>query len=91
MSQPRIDKLIPGSFVTLTVYSHSGREYDEQALFLGIIGEGDERLARFSSFGDSPRAYTWEAYRYTGRWAFGSSADRISLSEVIFEPATAVA
>lgn len=86
---PRIDKLASGAFVTLDC---AGR-YEQRALFVGIVGEGDARRARFvsNSHGagngnvlreDATGYYEWEAYRYNGGWAFGTSAERLRVLEV---------
>lgn len=78
----RIDSLTPDTEVTLR-FHHRGNSYDEAATFLGISGEGDDRRARFRSADTETltagRTYEWEAYRYNGHWAYGTSADRLSL------------
>lgn len=72
--QKRIDRLQPGAQVTLRFHGSMGNEtHDERATFQGIVGEGDDRLAQFDG---------WEAYRYRGHWAYGTSADRLSLISV---------
>jgi hypothetical protein len=75
LSTPRIDKLAPGTGVVL---SFAGK-YTESALFVGITGTGDQREADFVSINNSGRVYEWSAYRYNGSWAYGSSAERLSL------------
>lgn len=84
----RIDTLKAGQKVTLGFYS-GGVKLEESAEFLGVEGEGDKRHAKFRSVynspkstGESPRYYEWEAYRYRNRWAYGSSADRLTLVKV---------
>lgn len=67
----RIDNLEPGTEVTLFFH---GEQDSEPAVFLGLKGEGDSRHAKFrSEHGE------WEAYRYNGRWAYGTGADRLQL------------
>lgn len=86
-SAPRIDKLEKGTFVTLDFNDR----YQEDAVFLGIVGEGDDRRARFAQAGASHAASAngcyrmteWEAYRYNGGWAFGTSAERLRLVGVM--------
>lgn len=92
----RLDSLKPGSAVKLSL---AGRE--EIAFFLGILGEGTERVARFAQTSTDvvpenvdryptnearwtvAETYEWAAYRYKGGWAFGTSAERLSLVEVL--------
>lgn len=84
----RLDKIARGSFLLLDLNGH-----EFSALFIGIAGEGDDRRARFVSThkgednritgGDRDGFSTWEAYRYNGRWAFGASAERLSVVEVL--------
>lgn len=77
---PRLDNLKPGSFIVL---DFAGR-YERPAIFIGITGEGDDRDANFVSPDfDGRDTYSWSAYRYNGHWAFGSSAERLRLVEVL--------
>lgn len=87
-TRPRIDRLTPGTPVTLLF---TGEDRIGSALFLGITGDGDKRHAHFvstSTTGDLgvARTYTWEAYRYRGAWAYGTSADRLTLVEALDVP-----
>lgn len=78
----RIDRLAPDTLVRLRFVGRWGNETREEwARFLGIDGTGDERLAKFRSFYDGKPGgtYDWEAYRYSGRWAYGTSADPLQL------------
>lgn len=91
IKQPRLDTLERGSFVLLDFNG----QYEERAMFVGIVGEGDDRHARFvtiDTLEPRPRVsgghyykgyYEWEAYRYNGRWAFGTSAEPLRLLEVL--------
>jgi hypothetical protein len=75
----RIDNLTPGTTVTLRFNgpkSLGNAPWEEEFLFLGIEGSGDDRHARFTS---DDLSGAWEAYRYNGHWAYGSSAERLSL------------
>lgn len=74
----RIDKLTVGQNVLLGFVGHT-----ERARFEGIIGEGDKRRAKFISVDpNSGKIYDWEAYRYLGRWAYGTSAQALRLLKV---------
>lgn len=80
MSTPRLDKITPGSVVTLQFHEGAGQDsYEDTVLFLGVEGSGNERRAKFMSQTGGTATYTWEAYRYNGRWAYGTSADRLSV------------
>lgn len=76
----RIDQLQAGQEVTLKFHgskSIGNEPYEETHTFLGIVGEKDDRRAVFSD-----GSTQWEAYRYNGGWAYGSSAERLSLVSV---------
>jgi hypothetical protein len=73
----RIDNIKPGSIVTLDL---AGDEH--VARFEEIIGTGDERVARFTAKSGPCAEYAWDAYRFNGRWAFGTSAQRMSVISV---------
>lgn len=78
----RIDNLTVGAEVTLRFHGSFGNKtYDQSFVFLGIKGEGSERRAEFKYAAGTGGYGTWEAYRYQGRWAYGSGADRLSLVE----------
>jgi hypothetical protein len=82
---PRIDNLPVGAAVLLQ-FGTDRFHYQAAALFLGVTGKGDDRLARFAqvNVSDEPaRVYEWEAYRYLGGWVYGSSADRLRLVAVL--------
>lgn len=78
-SAPRIDSLQPGTKVVL---DFAGK-YTEEHVFQGIRGEGDSRVARFDGTSHLGGPYSWEAYRYNGRWAFGTSAEWLRLDKVV--------
>ena len=73
----RIDSLKSLSAVVL---DFNGK-FTEPAVFLGIEGEGDDRRAKFAQPTEHTESgyYTWDAYRYNGKWAYGTSAERLSL------------
>lgn len=91
---PRIDALQPGTAILLDFCSGTqsyGRV--EPALFVGVEGKGDDRRATFVQVSTSgpmgPQgqlSYEWQAYRYEGRWAVGSSADVLRLHTVLAVP-----
>lgn len=73
----RIDRLTPGQEVILKFHgskSLGNEPHEETHTFLGIEGEGDERRAKFR-YNDME----WEAYRYQGRWSYGTSAEKLSI------------
>lgn len=77
--QIRLDKIPAGSIVTFRYRNHE----PERAFFSGIKGSGDSRRALFTSrrcgLPVAKTTYDWEAYRYNGYWALGSSADRMRI------------
>lgn len=86
---PHIDKLRPGSVVTLRFHRGAGyigrksnRAYDERAIFNGIEGKGNDRLAGFWTWDRDGRVFLWETYRFHGAWAYGTSAERLQLIAV---------
>lgn len=73
----RIDSLKAGDKVRLEFCGSrtlGNSAYTDDCIFEGITGSGDDRRA---IFGD------WEAYRYNGGWAYGSSAERLRVLEVL--------
>lgn len=75
----RIDSLKAGDKVRLLFAgsrSLGNDSYEETVIFHGIEGEGEKRRAKFDE---------WEAYRFRGGWAYGSSAEKLSLLEVVEE------
>ena len=78
----RIDQLIPETPVTLDFYYRGKYSFTEEVTFVGRNGKGTDRVAVFRSIGPDNKPYTWEAYRFEGRWVYGTSADRLSLAGV---------
>ena len=76
----RIDNLKPGQNVILGFVGSA-----ERSMFLEISGEGESRTAKFVSIDGSGAFYTWEAYRYNKRWAYGTSAQRLSLLKTFYK------
>lgn len=73
----RLDKIPAGSVVTWTDPRFN---FEENAIFLGIEGTGNDRKAKFvSRAGSSGSTYNWSAYRFNGRWSYGSSADYMKI------------
>jgi hypothetical protein len=75
----KIDQLEPGTKVTLLFHgskSLGNSSYTSEEVFVRMTGTGEDRRAWFTT---SDGTYEWEAYRYQGRWAYGSSAERLSL------------
>jgi len=85
----KIDNLKPCTLVELEFsnqWSLSEKEPStEHAVFVGMSGSGDERLAEFISPTNSDQMFTWSAYRYKGRWVYGSGAAPVRLVNVIRE------
>lgn len=82
-----IDELQSGQRVELMFCGSKelgSKPHTRQAWFAGIQGEGEDRRAWFQTRipGDS-RCYQWDAYRYDGDWAYGTSAERLRLIRVI--------
>lgn len=77
MTKISIDSLKPGTKVTLGF-----NDGEEPARFLRIEGTGPGRRAYFRSLEGRPRQYEWAAYRFQGRWVYGTSADRLRLVSV---------
>lgn len=76
----RISKKNEGQLFHLKFHSSSGNsgyEMENVKLLEVFTGDRNEERARFedSEIGE------WEAYRFNGRWAYGSSADRLSVIE----------
>lgn len=72
----RLDDIPAGSAVTFSIRENE----PEEAFFMGISGSGKERTAKFvSKVFDGGSCFDWEAYRYNGFWALGSSADRMKI------------
>lgn len=77
--RPRIDSLTSGDVVLL---DFNGK-YEEHAIFVSMENRGKpDRSAKFVQ-ASGGRVLEWEAYRYNGMWAYGSSAERLSVVEAI--------
>ena len=83
MKRIQIDRLEPGTAVLLEMFNRSEALPPEHALFLGVVGEGESRRAHFSQMLKPGASFDWEAYRFGGRWAYGSSADRMRVVGVL--------
>lgn len=79
-----LDRVPVLSTVELTFHrSRNGAgAYVESAVFRGISGEGEERRATFLQTNARGVVFEWDAYRYGGRWAYGSGAQRLQLTGV---------
>lgn len=78
----RIDSIKNGQRVTLRFMANfQGKDgaWDEDMVFDGIDGDGDDREARFKYLDSSDH---WKAYRFNGRWVYGSSAETLRLITV---------
>lgn len=79
----RLDRIAPGSTLEITTFYRNAPHDPERVVFLGIEGSGDDRRAKFMQTGPDGKPFTWDAYRYGGRWAYGSSADRLRVDAVL--------
>jgi hypothetical protein len=74
----RISKKNEGQLFHLRFNSpYNPYEMKDVKLLEVFKGDRDEERARF----EDPEIGEWEAYKYNGRWAYGSSADRLSVIE----------
>lgn len=87
----RIDSLTPGTRVRLKFcaeYQGKGGEHEDDAVFVKLEGTGDDRRATFRTYDEQTRErtgrefYEWDAYRFNGRWAYGTSAETLRLVAV---------
>ena len=71
----RINDLKDGESVTLKFHGSKrlGNEpWEDTVVFHRFEGEGDDKRAFFDN---------WEAYRYNGHWAYGSSAEKLTIAK----------
>lgn len=71
----RIDSLKPNETVTLRFNgskSLGNEPFEDSYTFLEIVGSGEDRRAMFTDL---------EAYRYKGHWAYGTSAEKLTVVE----------
>jgi len=73
----QIARLTPGQDVTLKFTTRNGF-YTEDNRFVGLT-DGGERATFTTHAADEGTPYNWDAYRFQGRWVYGSSAQRLSL------------
>lgn len=86
---PIMSTLKPGDQVMLRFYTWGGESYLEPATFVGDVtieaGRVDKRFESFKNYDPdtgeySGGTYQWEAYRFKGYWAYGTSAQRVSVA-----------
>lgn len=87
-----IDDLTRGQQVMLrfcgsTELGH--KPYTEEANFRGVIGKAEDRRAVFESVDGDGSTYKWNAYRFEGDWAYGTSAERLQFVRAI-DPAASI-
>lgn len=75
----RIANLTDGMEVTLRFHYGAGQFDDERHTFGGLYMDGDTQNARFR---DSRTGSYWSAYRFNGRWCFGTSAQRLQVVSI---------
>ncbi len=74
-----ISHLKPGQKVTLHFRgsrSLGNEGYVDTVVFKEHIGVGDDQRAVFT---DENGRDQWEAYKFQGRWSYGTSAERLSI------------
>lgn len=79
----QIAKLVAGDEVVLRFALRNGEVVDEihRVVFVGEDASGDD-IAKFQpqrQDGTFENTFIWEAYRFQGRWSYGSSAQRLSV------------
>lgn len=79
MAGIRIDSIPSLSVVVIAL---GRKDASEEALFMGVTGESDERQANFVSRNYVGDPYQWSAYRMNGRWCYGSSGDPLRILSV---------
>jgi hypothetical protein len=73
-AQKRISAKYVGEKLNLAFHGTYDRTVDENTL-IKLEGEGDDARATFRD----ASGMEWEAYRYNGRWAYGSGAHRLTV------------
>jgi len=73
----QIARLTPGEACVLKFQTSNGA-FTEDVKFVSLSEDGQSAIFR-SHDDDNAPAYDWEAYRFQGRWCYGSSAQRLSL------------
>jgi hypothetical protein len=71
-----INGLKPGESVNLQFHGSKqfgNAPFQDERVFVGFTGEGEEKRAIFED--------DFEAYRYMGRWAYGASAEKLSIAK----------
>lgn len=76
---PTMSTLKAGDQVVLRFYTWGGESYLEPATFVENVTE-DGPYKRFESKREDGTTYQWEAYRFKGYWAYGTSAQRVSVA-----------
>lgn len=78
----RLDEYNAGETPKLRFYSNgSGRSSSYVEDHHTIVSKSGKGEARTITFRDFKNGFEWEAYRYRGRWAYGSSAARLGVED----------
>ncbi len=87
--KPQIKSLKPGQQLILTFKNASNKVIsEEEATFVSYAKNGDEQTATFSQVNPTTgKTYEWDAYRFQNRWVYGSSAEPLSIKELVDTPA----
>jgi len=64
------------------LHFHGGMNQDRWDFYrlIKVEGKGDDARATFQDL-EPNETFEWEAYRFNGHWAYGSSANRLSVSK----------
>jgi hypothetical protein len=82
--RPHIDSLDEGQRVVL---NFTGEHRHETVTFIRHTtgATAEDRRAVFESIDSDGKPYQWEAYRHANHWAYGTSADRLSVVGLVVE------
>lgn len=75
-----VRKPVPGeTYVALFKGSGGNRDIVEDVTFLGEFSEDGDPRRKFRSTDRDGRTYDWDAFKFGGRWSFGTSAESLSI------------
>lgn len=75
-AKKRISDKWVGSTLKLALHGNDPRYKSiDECVLVKIEGDGDDARATFRD----AAGMEWQAYRFRGRWAYGSSANRVSV------------
>lgn len=77
-----IFKLTPGQNVLLRFEYKRGEDYTEAHIFQGVKSNPVASGGKVAMFLDAREGFEWAVYRYKGRWAYGTGAQRVSIASI---------